>query len=192
MDQKTYPKNPILCRVQRDGRDESVHRGAWCLSDPSGEIVAGQGSFGSAFFARSAVKSMQVLPLLETGCAERFGFDDAELALAIASHSGELCHTEKVRGTLKKLGLGPEHLLCGIHPPNDPKTRQGLVKEGRRPDPVHNNCSGKHAGFLALARHLGVEPESYLDPNSESQILVREALAEMCSLEAESLSLIHI
>ncbi len=183
----SYPENPVLCRVYRAGYVESLHRGAWCLTDASGQVLAGQGSFEEPLFARSAVKSIQALPLFETGAAERFELEDQEVALAVASHSGEPCHTQTVGGTLDRLGFGVEHLQCGVHPPNDPEARRALVLEGREPSALHNNCSGKHAGFLALAKHLDVAPERYLDPNSEGQVRVRSALEEVCGLPAQSL-----
>ena len=182
-----YPENPILCQVLRGGRVESVHRGAWCLTDSSGEVLAGEGTFEAAYYARSSIKAIQALPLFETGAADRFGFEDTEVALAIASHSGEPCHTQIVRATLERLGLDVLDLRCGVHPPNDGEERRALLLEGREPSALHNNCSGKHVGFLALARHLGVEPEDYLDPMSESQTLVRAAVEEVCGLGKESL-----
>jgi len=182
-----YPENPILCQVRRGGRVESVHRGAWCLTDTSGEVLAGEGSFEASYYARSSIKAIQLLPLFETGAAERFGFEDPEVALAIASHSGEPCHTRVVQATLERLGLEVGHLQCGVHPPNDSDERRRLLLEGHEPSALHNNCSGKHAGFLALAQHLGVEPEDYLEPTSESQALVRGAIEEICGLEEGSL-----
>ncbi|MAB79887.1 MAG: asparaginase [Planctomycetes bacterium] len=185
---RPYPENPVLCRIHRAGCVESVHRGAWCLTDAAGAVIAGQGEFQAPFFARSSVKSLQVLPLFETGALRRFGLDDEEVALAVASHSGEPCHTRTVRRTLDRLALSVDHLQCGVHPPNDPETRRALTLEGCDPNPLHNNCSGKHAGFLALGLHLGVVAENYLDPASAGQCLVRSAIEEMCGLPGESLS----
>jgi L-asparaginase II len=174
-----YPVNPVVVRVERAGVVESVHRGAWCLVDASGEVLAGAGAFEHAYFARSAIKSLQALALLESGAAERFGFSDAELALAIASHAGESCHTEVVHGTLERLGLGLQHLRCGAHAPFDARTRAELAARQEAPTALHNNCSGKHVGFLALARQLGVPPERYLEPDSAGQALVRRLVSEL-------------
>jgi len=174
-----YPDNPVLVRVRRGGPVESVHRGAWCLTDTAGTVLEGAGSFDEPVYARSSIKSLQALPLLESGAAERFGFSDEELALAMASHSGEPCHTRTVAAALERLGLGEGDLRCGVHPPNDPDMRFELRTEGKKPSQLHNNCSGKHTGFLALARHLSVPPERYLDPAGAGQVLVREALHEL-------------
>ena len=185
--QDSYPDNPVVVRFERGGEIESVHRGAWCLVDDSGEVLEGAGAFESPFYVRSAIKSLQALPLVETGAAERFGFRDEDLVLALSSHSGEACHTESVAGTLSRLDLGEADLRCGTHPPNDPATRAALKAAGEAPTQLHNNCSGKHAGFLALARHLSVPTERYLDPESEVQVLAREALAAMTDTPASAL-----
>ncbi len=182
-----YPENPVVVRVWRGREVESVHRGAWCLVDVSGQVLAGAGAWDAPFFVRSSVKSMQALPLLETGASERFSFSDEELALAMASHSGEPCHTECVQGTLARLGRSVRDLRCGAHPPQDDAAREALRARGEKPSALHNNCSGKHAGFLALAAHLGVPARSYLDPESEGQRLVRAVLAELTDREPASL-----
>lgn len=182
-----YPSNPVLVRVRRAGVVESVHRGAWCLVDPAGEVLAGAGAHEHAYFARSAIKSLQALPLFESGAAERFGFREPEIALALASHAGESCHTETVRSMLERLGLGVRHLRCGVHPPSDERTRGELRAREEAPSALHHNCSGKHVGFLALAQHLGLAPETYLDPASPSQLLVRRAIAEMSGVPEEEL-----
>jgi len=182
-----YPDNPVVVRLWRAGRVESVHRGAWCLVDPSGEVIAGGGALEHPYFARSSIKSLQALPLLESGAAERFQFSDAELALALASHAGEPCHTETARRTLERLGLGVRHLRCGAHPPTDARAREALRARGEAPSALHNNCSGKHVGFLALAKELGVAPEEYLAPDSAGQRLVRAAIAELSGVSEAAL-----
>ena len=182
-----YPENPVVVRVWRGDAVESVHRGAWCLVDPAGRVLAGNGHWDSPFYARSSIKSLQALPLFETGAVERFRFQDEEVALALASHSGEPCHTERVRATLERLDLTVDHLRCGAHPPTDDATRDALARRGEAPSALHNNCSGKHAGFLTLALHLAAPLGAYLDPASEGQRLVREALAAMTDTSAEDL-----
>ncbi len=182
-----YPENPVVVRVYRAGVVESVHRGAWCLADPEGRVVASAGDVEHPTFVRSSVKSIQALPLFESGAAERFQFSDAEVALAIASHSGEPCHTETARRTLERLGLGVRHLRCGVHPPFDNQVREELRARGEVPSALHNNCSGKHVGFLALAKHLGEAPEHYLAPESRGQVLVRRALAELTGVPERAL-----
>ena len=146
--------NPVLVEVWRGPAVESWHRGAWVLADGAGTVLDGAGDWETPIFPRSSIKALQALPLLESGAAERFGFDDGDLALAIASHNGEPCHTERAAAMLARLGLGAGDLLCGAHPPGDPATEAALRARGERPSALHNNCSGKHAGFLALARQL--------------------------------------
>ena len=172
--------NPILIEVHRAARLESLHRGAWVITNTSGDVVDHMGEPDQAIFPRSATKSLQALPLVETGAADRFGFDDRHLALAIASHSGEPRHTEVVLDGLAKIGLDPHHLRCGadrpVHSSPDAPTNR-----------VTHNCSGKHLGFLAVAMHLGADPSTYLDPDSEVQMLVQSAVADMAGLSTGEL-----
>ncbi|MFT5052949.1 MAG: L-asparaginase II [Chlamydiales bacterium] len=182
-----YPENPVLVRVWRGDHVESQHRGAWVLVDPDGEVLAGEGQFERPFFVRSSIKAVQALPLLESGAAERFQFTDLELALALSSHNAEAMHTDCVAGLLARLDLGVGDLRCGAQSPLDPRARAALQAAGESATALHNNCSGKHAGFLALARHLATETSHYLDPQGEVQKHVRRALAEMSDLQAGDL-----
>jgi L-asparaginase II len=182
-----FPDQPVLVRLWRGGRVESQHRGAWVLVDPSGAVLDGAGDAKAAVFARSAVKSLQALPLLESGAAERFDVGERELALALASHEAEAQHLEVVRGMLARAGLRPEELRCGPQPPGDAATRAELRRAGLEPAPLHNNCSGKHAGFLTLARHLGQDPATYLEPEGLVQRRVRRAVLELSGVPEESL-----
>lgn len=185
----TYPDNPVLLRVWRGDWVESQHRGAWVLVDAAGRVLEGAGAFDAPVFARSSVKSLQALPLIESGAADRFGLTTEELALVLSSHGGEDCHTGPVGRLLARLGLGPEALRCGAHAPFDARAREELAGRGQRPSTLHNNCSGKHAGFLCLACHLGVAPERYLDPAGLVQQAVRgvvEAMAGAAPGEVET------
>jgi L-asparaginase II len=184
-----WPDNPVLAEVWRGGRVESQHRGAWALVDTAGNVLDGAGAPEHPVFARSSIKSLQALPLLETGAAEHFGFGEDELALAAASHNAEACHTDRVAALLERLGLGPDDLQCGSQPPGDKLARQKLTQSGEQPTAVHNNCSGKHAGFLALALHMGVDPSDYLAPDCASQTLVRRAVEEMAAVAEGELTL---
>ncbi len=182
-----YPDNPVLARVWRGDAVESVHRGAWVLVDSDGTVVEGGGAFEHPIYARSTIKALQALPLVESGAADRFGFEEPELALSCASHNAEECHVAVVRGMLEKIDLGEDALRCGAQVPDDPGVRSRLRSSGAAPLPIHNNCSGKHAGFLALARHLGADPASYLDPAGDPQLSVRQAVAEMCGIDADGM-----
>lgn len=119
---------------------------------------------------RSAAKPFQLLPLLTAGGRERFGFDDADLAVMAASHDGTEEHARRVADILRRVGLGPDALRCGVHRPYYLDDLPPQSPEALRPfGPLHNNCSGNHAAMLALALLHGVEPSRYLDPQSEGQ-----------------------
>lgn len=184
---ETWPDNPVLTRVWRGRHIESQHRGAWVLVDGAGHVLDGAGDAQQPVFARSSIKSLQALPLLESGAADRYELGEDGLALALASHNAEPCHTECVERMLTRVGLSPDALQCGAQPPGDGEARRALVRSGARPGRVHNNCSGKHAGFLTLTRHLGDDPARYLDPASATQRAVRSAVADMAGVSIQSL-----
>ncbi|MCL4696626.1 MAG: asparaginase, partial [Burkholderiaceae bacterium] len=142
--------NPILVEALRGGIAESQHRGALAIVDATGRVHTTQGDIERPIFPRSAVKVLQALPLVASGAAERFGLTDAELALACASHGGEPAHAETARGMLAKAGLGPEALECGTHWPYNETAQRALAAAGATPSALHNNCSGKHAGFVCI------------------------------------------
>jgi L-asparaginase II len=169
-----YPENPVLYQRWRGEEIESQHRGAWVLVDAHGDVLAGSGAHVHPVFARSSLKSIQAVPLVESGAADRFGIDDLELTLAMSSHNGEPFQTDPIRTMLSRLGLDVAHLRCGT-PPSGASALQ-------------NTCSGKHAGFLALALHLGDDPAAYLDPQSRGQQRVRLAVAELCGVDLATLA----
>ena len=179
--------NPILVELRRAGVRESVHRGSWVLCDGSGAVLDGAGDVTTPIYPRSSIKALQGLPLVESGAADRFGFDDADLALAVSSHDGEPCHTERARDVLARIGLGEPDLRCGAHMPSGKEVAGEMRARGEAPTQLHNNCSGKHAGFLALAKHLGAPTATYLDVDSPGQRLVRQAVGEMGRLDPHAL-----
>jgi L-asparaginase II len=147
--------------------------------DAAGKRRVAIGDVETPIFARSAVKAIQALPLVESGAAERYGFGPAELALACASHNGESRHVEGVRRMLAAAGRGEADLECGAHWPLDRDAANHLVRAGAGPAAVHNNCSGKHAGFICTACHLGIDPAGYVGPEHPVQ---REVTAVLASL----------
>lgn len=165
----------VLVELTRGGIVESVHRGAVAVCRPSGEVTAAWGDPGRVILPRSACKMLQALPLVESGAAA--GLGTAELALACASHQGAAIHTDRVGRWLTELGLAEADLRCGPQAPFDAEAAARLARTGRAPCQIHNNCSGKHAGFLTLSRHLGAGPE-YVDPDHPVQRAVRAALTE--------------
>ncbi|MBL8859658.1 MAG: asparaginase [Planctomycetes bacterium] len=182
-----YPENPVLVQIWRGEAVESQHRGAWVVCDASGTTIDGVGSWRVPIFARSSVKSLQALPLLETGAAARFEFSDEEVALTLSSHNAEACHTEVVSGLLQRLGLSAADLQCGPQSPGDPDVRNALRDAQAKPTALHNNCSGKHAGFLALALHLGASVKEYLHHESPVQRLVKKAVVDMADVRETEL-----
>jgi len=181
--------NPVLVRVWRADSVESQHRGSWVLSDTTGQVLDGAGHLAHPTFLRSSTKSLQALPLFESGAADKLHFSDAEVVLAIASHDAEEAHTRVVAALLARLGLGVEHLRCGSEVPGNTDARFHLRASGGEPTALHNNCSGKHAGFLALAQHLGDPLDRYLDPESRTQRAVRAAVLEMTGVDESELSM---
>ncbi len=168
----------ILARVMRSGEPESLHRGSVVITKDD-EVLHAWGNPDVAVFTRSAVKPFQMLPFLERGLADRYSVSNAELAILIASHSGTDEHVEVVRGLMKKLAVDESELRCGPHAPYDLQASIAIARAGGKPKPVHNNCSGKHVGFLRLARELGVDAERYLDPTTASQQEVKAAVRTM-------------
>ena len=170
--------NPVLVAVIRGGLAESRHRGAVAVADAGGALVLGVGDVAAAVFPRSAVKALQALPLVESGAAERYGLGDEELALACASHSGERAHVEGVTRMLAKAGFEPSALRCGAHWPLSQAAAYALARTGA-PSALHNNCSGKHAGFLAVARARGVDHIGYWQPDHAVQREVHGVLQDL-------------
>jgi L-asparaginase II len=168
----------ILAEVWRDPFLESVHRGHAVICDATGAIVEAWGNPDQIVLPRSSGKMLQALPLIESGAAAAHGLTPAHLALACASHSGALIHTDPVRAWLEDLGLGDDNLRCGSHLPEDEAALHDLIRRDMTPCQVHNNCSGKHAGFLTLAQHLGAGPE-YIEADHPVQVAVLDAVERM-------------
>jgi L-asparaginase II len=176
-------QGPLLVEITRGDMVESRHAVSFAAVDAAGRRLAWRGAVESPVYARSAIKGLQALPLVETGAADRWGLGDAELALACASHSGEPRHVDSVLAWLERMGLSASDLECGSHLPYHEPSAAALIREGRRPSPAHNNCSGKHAGFLATARHKGELAKGYIGADHPVQRRVTRALEEMCGVE---------
>jgi L-asparaginase II len=179
-------QNPVLVQVWRGDGVESRHRGAAVVAEAGGDVVAAWGDAARPVFPRSSLKPVQALALVETGAWRRFGLGPEELALASASHSGSARHVTAVAAWLARLGLSQDDLECGSHAPIDAGEAEALIRAGRRPCPLHNNCSGKHAGFLTVARHLGVSHGGYIEPGHPVQRRVSAAIAEMSGHDLSS------
>ena len=171
-----------LVEVKRGSITESRHRGHIVAVEPDGNIIASLGAPHNVTFLRSSAKPFQALPLLLTGAAERFGFTDREVALACASHNGEPIHTEIAASMLHKLGLGPEALKCGVHEPYSAEAAAELRARGEEPNVLHNNCSGKHAGMLAVALQLGASIDNYDSPESPVQKAIADVISKFSGI----------
>ena len=146
--------NPILVEAWRGGSVESVHHGALAVIDAHGSQVLALGDIERPVFPRSAVKLLQALPLVASGAADALQLSDPELALACASHNGEPAHVATAAGMLAKAGMDPDVLECGAHWPYREASQREMAARGEAPGALHNNCSGKHAGFICLACRL--------------------------------------
>jgi L-asparaginase II len=178
--------NPVLVEVTRGERVESRHRGAVAVVDAAGQPLLTLGDVAFPVYPRSAIKALQALPLVEGGAADAFGFGNRELALAQASHSGEPAHVAGVTGMLAAIGLDETALECGSHMPTHSASAAELIRAGQRPNQLHNNCSGKHANFLAVARHLGVDHRGYVGAHHPVQGLIRAALEDLTGAAHEA------
>jgi L-asparaginase II len=167
-----------MAELWRGGLLESWHAGHGAIVDAEGELVEAWGDPSTVIFPRSSCKMIQALPLIESGAAEAAGLTDRHLALACASHNGAAIHTDLVTGWLAAIGRAEADLRCGPQWPDDRAASTALIKADARPCQIHNNCSGKHTGFLTLARHLGAGPE-YVDPGHPVQRAVRAAFEEV-------------
>jgi L-asparaginase II len=169
--------NPVLVEVTRGPLIESSHRGAVAVADADGNRVLAIGDVTKPIFPRSAIKALQALPLVEEGAADRYGFGDEELALACASHSGEPAHVAGVERMLAAAGLNSSALRCGAHYPISQEAAAALARTGK-PSALHNNCSGKHAGFLCSACATGVDHADYWRPEHPVQRRVRAVIED--------------
>jgi L-asparaginase II len=188
IESQQIPVAESLVEVRRGAITESRHRGHIVAVEPGGNIVAYLGAPETVTFLRSSAKPFQALPLVVSGAADHFGFTDREVALACASHNGEPIHTEIVTSMLKKIGLGPETLKCGAHEPYGAEAARELRERGEAPSVLHNNCSGKHAGMLALALHLGAPTETYNEPENPVQLAIGKTIAQFSDIAVEDLA----
>lgn len=166
-----------LVEVSRGDLVESRHRGHIAVVEPDGRMIAFAGAPETVTYLRSSAKPHQAIPLVASGAADHFGFTESDIALACASHNGEPIHTQTAADMLRKINLTPAALKCGIHEPYSAEIARQLRKRGEAPNVLHNNCSGKHAGMLALACFLGAPIETYDDPQHPVQIAIKECVS---------------
>jgi len=182
------PAPEPLVEVRRGGITESRHRGHIVGVTPDGEIVALAGSPETVTYLRSSAKPHQAIPLIASGAADRYVFNEREIALACASHSGEKIHVDVARSMLSKIGLAPDALKCGVHEPFSIEATAELKANGEEPNALHNNCSGKHAGMLALALHLGAPIETYHQPDNPVQMAIGKVVSQFSGIAIEDMA----
>jgi L-asparaginase II len=183
------PSDAPIAAVWRGDLVESVHRGRYVFCDARGETIGSLGDPEGHVYLRSSAKPFQALPLVFSGAANAFGITDEELAVACASHNAEPRHLAAVRSILRKAGLSEDDLGNGSHPPMHALTAARLAKVGEEPRAIHGNCSGKHAGMLAVCVYAGWDPDGYRDPEGRLQQLVRRTVAKLCGVEPEAVRL---
>ncbi|MDA7424831.1 asparaginase [Thalassococcus lentus] len=167
-----------LVEVWRGPLAESLHSGHAVVCDGTGQIVDSWGNPKEIVLPRSSSKMVQALPLITSGAAAARGLDERRLALACASHQGAPEHVSAVSAWLGELGLQETDLRCGPQPSRDKDLKLQMIRDDQAPCQLHNNCSGKHAGFLTLAQHLGAGPE-YVDPDHPVQLACKDAFEEI-------------
>jgi L-asparaginase II len=175
--------SPVLAEVVRGGMVESRHHATVAVVDAHGGIVRAWGDVALPIYGRSAIKPLLAIPLVESGAADRFKLGDAEISLATASHNAEPRHVETVTSWLHRIGLGAEDLECGPHYPSHEPTMRALVQARQQPTRAHNNCSGKHTGFLSTAVHLGDKTKGYIQYEHPVQQRLLGILEQMSGCE---------
>lgn len=177
---------PVAVEVTRGAVVESRHRASAVVVDSAAKIVRQWGDIDQLIYPRSAIKPLQALPLIETGAADAYDLGDREIALACASHGAETFHTEAVAAWLARIGLSEADLECGVHPPSHQPASEALLRDGGMADQTHNNCSGKHVGFLTTARHLDEPTAGYIRFNHPVQARVIRTLGEMSGVDVNT------
>ena len=176
--------SPVVIEVTRGPVVESRHEGIAAVVKPDGTVVGAWGDIDQPVLPRSANKPIQAMALVESGAIERFGLGNEHISLACASHYGEKRHVETVRAWLGKLGLSEDDLECGTHPPRLQASLEDLIRDGKKPGAAHNNCSGKHTGFLSTAVQYGEPTKGYIRYVHPVQRRLREVMTDLSGVDA--------
>ncbi len=176
-------RDPLLVEVLRGDTVESRHAVSVAVADPAGRLLFRRGDVTTPVFPRSAIKVFQALPLVESGAAAALALTTAELALATASHNGEEVHVEGARAMLAKVGRDETCLVCGAQWPGREADRGRLHRAGLTPSRLHNNCSGKHAGFVCFAVRAGIDPAGYGDADHPVQRVIAATIGDVTGVD---------
>ncbi len=178
-----------VAKVYRGAAVESIHWGSSAVTDANGRLLYRVGDPYLVTFMRSASKPFQAIPVIESGAAKKFDFSSKEIAIMCGSHSGESFHIEIVKSILDKIGLDESYLQCGVHIPHRYTVLEQIPEPGRIFTPIEHNCSGKHAGMLAVAVHKGFSLNDYLWPDHPVQKMIIKSVSEICQFPEEKLAL---
>lgn len=177
-----------LVEVIRNSIVEREHYGLVCIIDSKLGVAYQIGNIDSyQFFMHSSFKPFQAIPILTSGANKKFDFSTKELAICCASHSGTKIHTKLVESVLNKIGLDSTYLQCGIHSPIDTEEQNFLIKNELKPNVLHNNCSGKHAGMLAVCVKNGWNINAYTNENHPLQKEIFEHTKNLCNLKNDAI-----
>jgi len=179
-------KSAIIAEIVRGRHMESCHLGHAVVADADGQVLFAVGNHERPIFPRSALKPLQALAGVMSGTDQQFQFTDAELAVICGSHRGEPRHRAAVRSILEKIEATEEQLHCGAPAVVDVATRDELIRAGQAPTAIDNNCSGKHAGMLALAKVLGASMDGYWNIDHPVQQKIQRICREMCGIDGAS------
>ncbi|CAN5503748.1 asparaginase [soil metagenome] len=182
-------ESKILAKVIRGETVESIHRGHLIVVDGDAKTIASLGNPVIVTFFRSSAKPFQAFPFLISGAASAFGFSEKEIALACGSHSGEKIHTETIEKMLQKLGLSESDLRCGTQLPFHEETAKKMIRAGEKPTQLHNNCSGKHAAMLALARHIGADAQTYKHLENPTQQAILQCVSNFTDIPPDKIKI---
>lgn len=176
----------MIVEVTRGELVESSHRVAACACDARGRVVLESGDIATPVYLRSAAKPFIASTVIAAGAREAFDLNEREIAIMAASHSGQLFHLNAVRSLLKKIGMTEDALQCGAHLPYNEQAAQAMLRRSEAPRAIHNNCSGKHAGILALCTLIGADPKTYLDAQNPAQREILTFCARLSDDDAAS------
>ena len=187
MTKKNTIPNPVLVNNFRADVVESFHRGSFCVVDQKSQLIWSMGDIGQIAFPRSALKYFQHIPFILSGGFDAFGFTEKDLAIMCASHNGEPMHVDAVTKILSTISLNPETLQCGVQQPAIKSDYSALIRNNQSPSVLHNNCSGKHAGFLAHCMHNKLDIVDYLSPKHALHLEIMKITALFYELEEKDL-----
>ena len=178
-----------LVEVFRGKMVESIHKGHVAVVDYTGKLLYYSGNPSQKVYARSSMKPIQAIPLVESGAADQFQFEDADISLCCASHNGEPQHTDRVVSILKKIGLNDNSLKCGTHIPRWQDTYKDLIRQGKDVTPIYNNCSGKHSGMLSTAVFMNEPTENYFEIEHPVQQRIIQTISQLSDYPVEEIEI---